>query len=116
MNRSVSMDGRSCSHECYVTAVDVKPPCKQVCRVANAPPSVLRRLFAERVRTQRRLAALSQEELADRAGVHRTYVGQVERGEVNISIDNIARISAALELPAFELLKAAGAKAGPSTL
>jgi transcriptional regulator with XRE-family HTH domain len=48
---------------------------------------------------------LSQEELADRAQVHRTFIGHVERAETNISIDNIERISAALEITASEMLK-----------
>jgi transcriptional regulator with XRE-family HTH domain len=50
---------------------------------------------------------LSQEELADRAQVHRTFIGHVERAETNISIDNIERISAALEVSASDLLRRA---------
>ena len=56
------------------------------------------------MRAQRKALGISQEELADRAGVHRTYIGAVERSEVNVSIDNIARISAALEVSAALLL------------
>lgn len=48
---------------------------------------------------------LSQERLADAAGLHRTYVGSVERAERNISIDNIARIAAALGVGPGDLLK-----------
>jgi transcriptional regulator with XRE-family HTH domain len=73
--------------------------------VAAAPPSSLRRVFAAQVRARRKELGLSQEELADRAEVHRTFIGAVERSESNISIDNIARISAALEVEAAELLK-----------
>jgi transcriptional regulator with XRE-family HTH domain len=47
---------------------------------------------------------ISQEELADRALVHRTFIGAVERAETNVSIDNIARISIALGVKAAELL------------
>jgi transcriptional regulator with XRE-family HTH domain len=57
------------------------------------------------VRAQRTELGLSHEELADRAQVHRTFIGHVERAETNVSIDNIDRISAALEVPASELLK-----------
>jgi transcriptional regulator with XRE-family HTH domain len=62
-------------------------------------------VFAGHVRERRLQLGISQEELADRAKVHRTFVGSVERGESNVSIDNIARISAALEVPASELLR-----------
>jgi transcriptional regulator with XRE-family HTH domain len=47
---------------------------------------------------------LSQEKLAELTGLHRTYVGSVERGERNISIDNIERFSLALRVPVSELL------------
>jgi transcriptional regulator with XRE-family HTH domain len=73
--------------------------------VAVAPPSRLRRVFADHVRARRLELDLSQEELADRAQVHRTFIGHVERGETNVSLDNIARISEALEVPASDLLK-----------
>lgn len=73
--------------------------------MAAAPPSPLRRVFAAQVRARRKKLGLSQEELADRAEVHRTFIGAVERSESNISIDNIARISAALEIEAAELLR-----------
>jgi transcriptional regulator with XRE-family HTH domain len=64
-----------------------------------------RKVFAVRLRQIRQLKGLSQEELADRAGLHRTYVGSVERGERNISIDNIECLAKALEIDIIELLK-----------
>jgi transcriptional regulator with XRE-family HTH domain len=64
-----------------------------------------RKVFASRLRQIRQVKGLSQEELADRAGLHRTYVGSVERGERNISIDNIERLAKALEIDIIELLK-----------
>ena len=73
--------------------------------MAAARPSKLRRVFADRVRARRKELNLSQEELADRAEVHRTFIGHVERAESNVSLDNIARISEALGVPAFELLR-----------
>ena len=48
---------------------------------------------------------MSQEELAERAGVHRTYVGMLERGEKNVTIYNIERIAMALLVEPFVLLK-----------
>ena len=47
---------------------------------------------------------MSQEGLAERAGLHRTYVGSVERGERNLSFLNLVRISRALQMPLGELL------------
>ena len=73
--------------------------------MATARPSSLRRTFADNVRARRKELGLSQEELADRAQVHRTFIGHVERAETNISIDNIDRISAALEIAASDLLR-----------
>jgi transcriptional regulator with XRE-family HTH domain len=64
-----------------------------------------RKVFASRLRQIRQVKGLSQEELANRAGLHRTYVGSVERSERNISIDNIERLAKALEIDIIELLK-----------
>lgn len=57
-----------------------------------------RRRFGEQIRAHRQSVGLSQEGLADRAGLHRTYVGSVERGERNVSLDNILAIADALEI------------------
>lgn len=73
--------------------------------VSTAPHSKLRRIFADHVRARRKELGISQEELADRAGLHRTFIGAVARAETNVSIDNIARISAALEVEASTLLE-----------
>lgn len=56
----------------------------------------LRILFAKKVRHRRNQLGWSQEALAEASGLHRTYVGSVERCERNISIDNIQRITEAL--------------------
>jgi transcriptional regulator with XRE-family HTH domain len=64
-----------------------------------------RKILALNLRRLRAEQGISQEDLADRAGLHRTYVGSVERGERNISIDNIAKLAAALGVEANELLR-----------
>jgi len=60
--------------------------------------------FGNAVRMRRAALGLSQEELASRAGVHRTYVGMIERAEKNITLQNIEKIAAALELTVAQLL------------
>lgn len=52
--------------------------------------------FGQKVRAERMNLGLSQEELASRAGVHRTYVGMIERAEKNITLENIEKIAKAL--------------------
>jgi len=54
--------------------------------------------FAHRVRAERNKLGISQEALADRAGVHRTYIGMIERAEKNITLANIDKIARALKL------------------
>lgn len=64
----------------------------------------IRKRFGERVKALRRAKGLSQEELAFRAGIHRNYLGGVERGERNPALDNIAAIAKALDVTPGELL------------
>lgn len=52
--------------------------------------------FGKKVREERGKLGLSQERLASRAGVHRTYVGMIERAEKNITLENIEKIAKAL--------------------
>jgi len=61
-------------------------------------------VFARNLRGLRETAGLSQEELAARANLHRTYVGSVERGERNISLRNVERLARALGVEATRLL------------
>lgn len=64
-----------------------------------------RKLIASNIRKYRLRLSLSQEDLAERANIHRTYIGSVERGERNISIDNIERIAEALGTEITNLLR-----------
>lgn len=67
-----------------------------------------RLVFGERVRDLRTSRGFSQERLAALAGLHRTYVGSVERGERNISLDNIHALAHALGVKASELFDDSG--------
>jgi len=55
--------------------------------------------FGKKVREERLKQGLSQEELASKAGVHRTYIGMIERAEKNITLENIEKIAVALKIP-----------------
>jgi transcriptional regulator with XRE-family HTH domain len=70
----------------------------------KASPS-FRKLLGANLRRERKARGLSQEELADLARLHRTYVGSVERGERNVSIDNIERLARALGIEIAALLR-----------
>ena len=61
--------------------------------------------FGQKVRERRLELGLSQEKLAGRAGVHRTYVGMIERAEKNITLINIEKIARALELSVDKITK-----------
>lgn len=64
-----------------------------------------RNIFAKNLKALRIEKNLSQERLATLSSLHRTYIGAVERGERNISVDNMERIAVALEVEIIKLLK-----------
>jgi transcriptional regulator with XRE-family HTH domain len=70
--------------------------------VANKSSS--KKIVAQNVRFLRLERHLSQEKLAERSGLHRTYVGSIERSERNISLENIDRLAAALGVASVDLL------------
>ncbi|MGH9057439.1 MAG: helix-turn-helix domain-containing protein [Acidimicrobiales bacterium] len=63
------------------------------------------RALGQRVRERRRALGVSQEDLGDLAGLHRTYVGHLERGEINPSLLNILKVAAALGIDAADLVR-----------
>jgi len=68
----------------------------------NTDSEILKQ-FGERVRKLRKLKDISQEELAHRADLHRTYIGMIERAEKNITLLNIEKIANALEVSIKDL-------------
>ncbi len=65
--------------------------------------SKIKKIFGNRVREIRKEENLSQEELGDRAGIHPSYLGGIERGERNLSIENIEKIALGLKVDIKEL-------------
>lgn len=61
--------------------------------------------LGKRVRELRKKLGVSQDELGYLAGLHRTYIGSIERGEQNVSVDNIHRLAKALKVSPDELFK-----------
>lgn len=64
----------------------------------------LQKAVGQRVRKLRLQAGYSQEAFADHCGVHRTFMGTIERGETNLSLQNLARVAAGLGITMSKLL------------
>lgn len=62
-------------------------------------------VFGRNVRKYRQILKISQEELAHRANLHRTYIGMIERSEKNITLFNIEKIAKALDVKIENLIK-----------
>lgn len=72
--------------------------------IMNKNTEILKK-FGENIRKKRVEQGISQEELAFRASLHRTYIGMIERAEKNITLINIEKIANALQVEICELLK-----------
>src|SRR3954467_6021238 len=72
--------------------------------------------FGRAVRDERSAQRISQEELADRAGLHRTYVSDVESGARNVSLESIGKLAAALKLSVAALFEGAEPEHGSRKL
>ena len=64
-----------------------------------------KKMFGDAVRKYRLKIELSQEQLADESGLHRTYISDIERGGRNVSIVNIMRLAEALKIKPSQLIK-----------
>ena len=86
----------------YVNSVDVSTSKRNASRMPTRKKTD-RQQFGANLRAERDKAGLSQEALAHIAGLDRTFVGQVERGERNVSIDNMSKLAKALGLKLSDL-------------
>ena len=74
----------------------------------------VRKIFAQNLKLLRQQKGMSQEQLAEAASLHRTYVSSVERGARNISIDNMERLARALAVDIRDLLSPEPSHEAPS--
>ncbi len=74
-------------------------------RLALKQDEVILETFGKAVAARRRELGLSQESLAERSGLHRTYIGSVERGERNPTLKSIVKIACALGVDSGDLVK-----------
>lgn len=95
--------------DCATASLGAKPlehdPDRMKKRKTLRKPGIeLRKVLAQNIRTYRAKRKLSQEELADICGLHRTYVGSVERSERNVTISSLEVLAKALGVSVPELL------------
>lgn len=77
--------------------------------------SKIAQIIGKRIRNIRNHHEWNQETLAELAGFHPTYIGQVERGEKNLTIESLEKISIALQVPLSDLFEKLGGKSIPAS-
>jgi len=88
--------------------VDSRSPFPQDSCVSKDERTDIKWLFGRAVRKRRRELDLSQEELAERAELHRNYVSDIERGDRNPSLENIHKLARALDMTVSQLFSTYG--------
>ena len=83
--------------------MDLSSLVRKYCAVAKENPLDIKQRFGKAVRRRRRELDLSQEELAERAELHRTYLSDIERGEGNPSLEIIEKLANALDISVASL-------------
>ncbi len=73
--------------------------------MSEQPPQDIRIRFGNAVRERRVELQLSQEDFAEHAGLHRTYISDLERGRRNVSLENIEKLAKALNLSLSDLME-----------
>lgn len=74
--------------------------------------SDIAKIIGQRIRNYRTQKGLSQEKLAELAGCHPTYIGQLERGEKNATLESVEKIASAMDIPLSELFDKLGKSGG----
>lgn len=73
-------------------------------KISKMDKSNILEKFGEKIKEYRKLKGLSQEQLAEKANLHRTYIGMIERAEKNITLLNIEKIANALDVKITDLI------------
>lgn len=90
--------------DCHLSSIDAESAQTDYVPVSRGRTSILS-YFGQSVRRHRLALDLSQEALAERADLHRTYVADIERGVRNVSLKNIEKLARALGLTVSDLLR-----------